>query len=170
MDHNAAFSRCISELLWLTSGGASERIPSKLEMNKKPFCSPEWRELLGKVGFLQGSGVRILPFFPCCYLWDVTKEEKSDPKKKGFNKRKTTVLRMAVRIHYRHGLLHSLNRQKHFFFPSIQNYNRGTHKMNNSLENTHDKTNRLVLPPFGNMSGLEEARVGTFHGQTPLFT
>lgn len=54
--------------------------------------------------------------FPCSYLWDVTNEEWSYPKKKGFNKRKTTVLRMAVRNHYRHGLLHSLNRQKHFFF------------------------------------------------------
>lgn len=53
--------------------------------------------------------------FPCCYLWDVTNVERLFPKKKGFNKRKT-VLWMAVRIHYRHGLLHSLNRQKHFFF------------------------------------------------------
>lgn len=50
--------------------------------------------------------------FPYSYPWDVTHEEPLYPKKKCFNKRKTIVLRMAVRIHYRHGLLHSLNRQK----------------------------------------------------------
>lgn len=59
--------------------------------------------------------------FPCSYMWDVTNGERSYPKKKGFNKRKTTVLWMAVGIHYRHRLLHSLNRQKHiFFFPPFK--------------------------------------------------
>lgn len=105
--------------------------------------------------------------FPSCYLWDMTKEERSYPKKKGFNKRKT-VLRMAVRIHYRHGLLHSLNRQKHFFSPL--KFTTEVHTKWTSHSKTHDWTNCFVLPPLRNTSGPEEGRVRTFHGHTPLFT
>lgn len=54
---------------------------------------------------------------------------------------------MAVRIHYRHGLLHSLNRQKHFFSPFKFTIEVHTKWTSHSVTQV-TKTNCLALPPF----------------------
>lgn len=120
------FMICKSALLF-TLGGALERIWSELHMNKNFYCPPKKETSSGTIHLRWWSSyATMFSIFPSDYYSEIWQSEttqkllypkKKERKTKCFNKKEiNTVLWMAVRIHYRHGLLHSSRdrQQKHF--------------------------------------------------------